>query len=235
MPLTPEELADLAARYDVSPQTARRYLQAFVTLPDGRQIRGQAPGTAGVQHPEHVLRDVLARQLRGITEALLPYGRADVATATHVFEVESAPKWREGVRQVLAYAAQCGLAPAVALFGPVDRVGMLKLRTKLCQGRPPVELWWWGGRRWEQITANSRCRNFPVGATFEACTWCRASIVWLSGADGSRFRYSRDGARIHHCPGVCNSVGTIGGHFRRTDCPPPREHPAAAEERGRVT
>ena len=52
---------------------------------------------AGGQLLEHRLRDKLAAQLGGITEANLPYGRPDVLTATAVFEVEPAKNWRHGV------------------------------------------------------------------------------------------------------------------------------------------
>jgi hypothetical protein len=64
----------------VSPATAPRHLRKAVTLPDGRQIAGQAPAVSGGKLPEHELRDKLASQLDGITEAVLPYGRADVLT-----------------------------------------------------------------------------------------------------------------------------------------------------------
>ena len=93
----------------MTPETTRNYLRATISLPDGRQINGWPPGSAGGQLLEHRLRDELATQLGGITEAQLPYGRADVLTKDTVFEVEPAENWRHGVRQVLAYAAQVGL------------------------------------------------------------------------------------------------------------------------------
>jgi hypothetical protein len=162
-------VGDLAARMEVSPATARRYLRQAITLPDGRQITGWPPGTAGGRLEEHRLRDKLAAQLRGITEACLPYGRADVLTATAVYEVETARKWRGGVRQVLAYAAQTGLPPALALFGTIHRDDLLELYIKLRgemwwrSGAVPIALWWWNGAVWEHISSRSRCRNMPVG------------------------------------------------------------------------
>ena len=146
----------------VSAATARRNMRGSVILPDGRIIRGAKPGMAGVTLEEHLLRDALARQLGGITEACLPYGRADVMTGAAVFEVETAQKWRTGARQVLAYSAQCGLPPALALFGPIHRDDLLRFYVKLRDSRPPLALWWWNGYGWEQISSRRVCRNMPM-------------------------------------------------------------------------
>jgi len=54
---------------DVTSRTARRYQRATVQLPDGRHIYGWPPGTAPSRLLEHRLRDELAAQLHGITEA----------------------------------------------------------------------------------------------------------------------------------------------------------------------
>ena len=135
MPLAPGELEEFAARLNVAPSTARGYLRESVILPDGRRITGQPPGCAGATVIEHWLRDDLARQLRGITEAVLPYGRADVMTAKTVFEVEAAQSWRAGMRQVLAYSVQSGLQPALALFGQAHRDAVLKMYLRLRDGR----------------------------------------------------------------------------------------------------
>jgi hypothetical protein len=161
-------IEELATRMNVAPTTARRYLRRSITLPDGREITGWPPGTAGGQLEEHRLRDKLAAQLGGITEACLPYGRADVLTATAVFEVETARKWRDGVRQVLAYSAQAGLPPAIALFGTIHHDELLKrylkLRGNLWHDTPtPIALWWWAGLTWTHISSRSRCRNMPIG------------------------------------------------------------------------
>ena len=99
----PHDTAELTRLMGVTPETARSYLRETVVLPDGRQIVSWPPGAAGGQLLEHRLRDKLATQLGGITEAQLPYGRADVLTKDTVFEVEPAENWRHGVRQVLAY------------------------------------------------------------------------------------------------------------------------------------
>jgi hypothetical protein len=87
---TPEhgDIGTLADLMGVAPGTARRCLRRTITLPGGRQITGWPPGTVGGNLEEHRLRDKLAAQLHGITEANLPYGRADVLTAAAVFEVE---------------------------------------------------------------------------------------------------------------------------------------------------
>lgn len=165
MPLTPEVIADLSDRMNVSSATALRYLRKAVTLPDGRQIEGHAPGVASTTLPEHELRDRLARQLNGITEAVLPYGRADVLTKSAVFEVETYRGWRTGARQVLAYSSQCGLPPALALFGQIHRDDLLKLYVKLRDGRPPMQLWWWTGYSWKAISSRKSCHNMPMWPT----------------------------------------------------------------------
>jgi hypothetical protein len=108
---------------------------------------------------EHKLRDKLAQAQKGVTEACLPYGRADVMTATRVFEVEPAAQWRHGVRQVLAYSMQCGLPPALALFGETHHDRVLSLYLKLRDGHPAVELWWYSYSSWHRITSRAECTN----------------------------------------------------------------------------
>lgn len=128
-----------------------------VDLPDGRRIWGRAPGGSAVTLDEHDLRDELARLVGGITEARLPYGVADVLTKQLVFEVEPAASWQDGVRQVLAYAMQTGLPPALALFGQADHLRVQRLYLKLRTGPPPVELWWHTGQRWQRIASLPDC------------------------------------------------------------------------------
>lgn len=138
-----------------------RYTKQWITLPDGRSVYGRMPGRSSVTLVEHLLRDDLARQIRGVTEAVLPYGRPDVLTADAVFEVEPATNWRGGVRQVLAYAAQTGLPPHVALFGEAHSTHVVKLYLKLRDGRPPITLWWYSGLKWTKINSRRRCTNMP--------------------------------------------------------------------------
>jgi hypothetical protein len=145
----------------VTPETARSYHRETVILPDGRRIAGWPPGAASGQLLEHRLRDNLATQLGGITEAQLPYGRADVLTKDTVFEVEPAENWRHGVRQVLAYAAQVGLPPAVA---QADRTAALEaanaeLRTELDGTRSDLDA---ALAEAEQL-ASAACKH-PAGA-----------------------------------------------------------------------
>ena len=166
-PADPYDVAGRARRMDVSPATARRHLRRAVTLPDGRQVTGWPAGMACGQLLEHRLRDKLAAQLGGITEANLPYGRPDVLTATAVFEVEPAKNWRHGVSQVLSYSAQTGLPPAIALFGAIHHDALLKLYLKIRDGMGyanygTIALWWWAGVVWTPISSRSRCRNMPV-------------------------------------------------------------------------
>jgi hypothetical protein len=136
-----------------------RYTKRWVTLPDGRKLYGRVPGASSVVILEHRLRDDLARHVRGVTEAVLPYGRADVMTEQSVFEVEPAGSWRAGVRQVLAYAAQTGLPPSLALFGEAHRDLVLKIYLRLRDGSPAIVLWWHNGWSWERITSRAACRN----------------------------------------------------------------------------
>jgi len=158
------------ARIDVTSATTRRYLRRTITLADGREFTGWPPGTASARLEEHRLRDKLASQLGGITEANLPYGRADVLTTTAVFEVERADNWRQGVRQVLAYSAQTGLPPAIALFGAIHHTDLLKRYLKLRSDWwrdtcTPIALWWWAGHAWTHISSRTRCRNMPAANT----------------------------------------------------------------------
>jgi hypothetical protein len=166
-PADPYDVAKLARRMDISAATARRYARRAVTIPDGRQITGWPPGMAGGQLLEHRLRDKLAAQLGGITEANMPYGRPDVLTATTVFEVEPAKNWRHGVSQVLSYSAQTGLPPAIALFGAIHHDTLLKLYLKIRDGMGranygTIALWWWAGAAWTPISSRARCRNMPA-------------------------------------------------------------------------
>lgn len=161
------DVAELACLMDVSPATVRRHQRGTVTLPDGRQITGWPPGMAGGRLLEHRLRDELAAQLGGITEATLPYGRPDVLTATAVFEVEPAKNWRHGISQVLSYSAQVGLPPAIALFGAIHHDALLKLYLKIRDGMGrsnygAIALWWWAGTAWTPISSRARCRNMPA-------------------------------------------------------------------------
>jgi hypothetical protein len=98
-----------------------------------------------------------------VTEARLPYGRADVLTATAVYEVESLGGWRTGVRQVLAYSAQSALPPVLALFGQAHHSEVLKMYLKLRDGRPPIGLYWHNGYGWQDVSSRAACRN--MGAT----------------------------------------------------------------------
>jgi hypothetical protein len=150
--------------------TIDRYTARSITLPDGRLIWGRRPGHSGGNLLEHRLRDQLAQRVNGITEAVLPYGRADVLTADAVFEVEPAQAWRHAVRQALAYSAQCALPPAIALFGQTHRDDVLKVYLKLRDGRPPITLWWYSGSDWTRITSRAACLNqeAPEAATSTA-------------------------------------------------------------------
>lgn len=160
-----DDFADLGPAA-IPNRTLDRYLRSYITLPDGRRIAGRKPGRSGVSCAEHLLRDELARTVHGITEASLDYGRADVMTGQAVFEVESATKWRHGVRQVLAYSAACGLPPSLALFGEAKNEEVLRIYLKLRDGQPKIDLWWFGSGAWLPITARTHCRCMPAHTLF---------------------------------------------------------------------
>jgi hypothetical protein len=126
---------------------------------------------------EHWVHDVLAVQLGGLTEACLPCGRPDVLTSRAVFEVELYKSWRHGARQVLAYSAQCGLPPALALFGLIHRDDLFRFWRKLQDRDPAIGLSWWTGRRRDQITSRARCVTMPHGAWFGTCQACQQRVA----------------------------------------------------------
>lgn len=96
----------------------------------------------------------LAHKLGGSCEVVVPFGRADVATPTHIFEVEPARSWRIGVRQVLAYSAQTGMKPALALFGDADYLRIyLYLRDRVHAA--DIELWRWNHGHWGRCSSRS--------------------------------------------------------------------------------
>ena len=112
----------------------------------------RAPPPGQSRHPAR-------RHHRGAT-ALRPRRRAYEG---HGLRGGASGNWRHGVRQVLAYAAQVGLPPAVALFGTVAAERMLAVYEQLSGGqwatRPPVPvaLWWWEERTWRPITGRGKC------------------------------------------------------------------------------
>ncbi|MBM0233195.1 hypothetical protein JNW91_15780 [Micromonospora sp. STR1_7] len=122
-------------------------------LADGRVLYGRWPQSMPTTGEGPYIA-ALARQVKGVPEVVLPVGRADVATAATVFEVEPARQWRTAIRQVLGYAGQTGLAPAIALFGPEDYLHIyLFVRDRL----PGLGLWVYRGR-WEQVTSRKSAR-----------------------------------------------------------------------------
>jgi hypothetical protein len=102
----------------------------------------------------------LAQHVRGLAEVALPVGRADVATATDVFEVEPFTRWRYGARQALAYAGMSGLRANLALFGAADYVPLyLRVRDNL----PTLTLWVWHPElRWRKVTNRQEAARLVV-------------------------------------------------------------------------
>ncbi len=128
-------------------------MRKFVTGPDGRRWYGRWPQSMP-DRGEGPFIAALAKLLDGACEVVLPVGRADAATNTTVFEVEPARSWRTGVRQVLGYAGQTGLQPALALFGPAD---YLKVFLFLRDRVPHVQLWV-HRNGWERVTSRATAR-----------------------------------------------------------------------------
>lgn len=86
-------------------------------------------------------RNLLAEQTGGETEVRLLFGRCDVLTGTHVFEVEPTTSWRTGAGQALQYASQLEQQGALALYGNpavLPRVWSDLVRL----AHPGLELWW---------------------------------------------------------------------------------------------
>jgi hypothetical protein len=79
-------------------------------------------------------------------------GRADVATPTDVYEVECFSTWRSGLRQVLAYAACCGLRPNLALV-EVPPSGALTVFAFLRKNLPGVRLHIYDRGSWRAVTS----------------------------------------------------------------------------------
>jgi hypothetical protein len=120
-----------------------------VTAPDGRVFRGRWPHELGSSGEAPYIAS-LAKRVGGVAEVNLPAGRADVATGTHVYEVEPTRSWRVGAQQAFAYAGMTGLQPVLALFGPADWLPLyLRVRDRM----PPLTLWRWWPWGWEPVSS----------------------------------------------------------------------------------
>lgn len=132
-------------------------MSATVTVPNGLEVSGYAPGEYPVTLLEHDLRDALATQTGGVTEATLTYGRADIMTTTFAFEVEPFASWRHGARQALTYAVQTDTIPALALFGNATRDQMTTVYEITRDAKPFIALWWHIDGKWLPIMSVSQC------------------------------------------------------------------------------
>lgn len=135
-----------------------RNIRKFITAPDGRHYSGRWPQ----QMPcagEGPYTAAMARRVNGACEVVIPLGRIDVATNEVAIEVEPVGSWRHGARQVLAYAAQTGQQPALALFGKADYLPIyLFLRDRF----PAFTLWIWRGA-WVRTTNRREAALRTVG------------------------------------------------------------------------
>lgn len=62
--------------------------------------------------------DALAKHLTADREVRVDGGRADLATDTHIYEVDRLAKWHEGVGQVLHYRDESGKQGVLVLILP---------------------------------------------------------------------------------------------------------------------
>lgn len=117
-------MKEIAGRLGISPFTVAAHLlkarRRTETRTNAQLVgivgRKLSPARARFLRPELAYRDELAMQLGGRIEHRLPFGRADVATDTDVFEVEPATRWRKGAQQAVFYGAVSGLRPNLAVF-----------------------------------------------------------------------------------------------------------------------
>lgn len=137
-----------------------RGIRPRVTGPDGRVWLGQWPNSLPNRGEWPYMR-VLAEQVGGVIEAVLPCGRADVLSSTTAFEVEPVKSWRHGAQQAFAYGAITGTQPAVALFGRADYLPIyLRIRDRMM----PLALWVWDGYRFVEVTSRQTASLKSLGA-----------------------------------------------------------------------
>ena len=73
------------------------------------------------QHPEKYYQNIIAKDIGGQTEVILPdKTRIDIVTPTKVIEVDFANKWYEAVGQTIHYAIQTGKKPTIWLIKETD-------------------------------------------------------------------------------------------------------------------
>jgi hypothetical protein len=73
----------------------------------------------------------------------------------------------------MAYSAQTGVPPALALFGTIHHDALLKLYLKIRGDRwhgnaGAIALWWWTGHTWTPISSRTRCVNITHRTAKEA-------------------------------------------------------------------
>jgi hypothetical protein len=142
----------------VSPTLAQ--YNPTIRTPDGRIFRGRHPHSLGDQGEAPYIAK-LAQATGGICEVTLPAGRADVATDTHVYEVEPVKSWRKGAQQAFAYAGMTGLEPVLALFGAADYFPIYQRIRDRMRG---LTLWVWRDwGKWEPVTSNHAARLIVKG------------------------------------------------------------------------
>lgn len=125
-----------------------------VLLSSGREVPADDPRTAQCWKREHWLRDQLALSVRGLVEARLDFGQADVMTPKRVFEVEHVKSWGKGAQQVLAYAYQTKQRPVLALFGEATHRHVRVIYEKCLANK--MHLWWHVNGRWKYISEGQR-------------------------------------------------------------------------------
>jgi DNA-binding CsgD family transcriptional regulator len=110
-------------------------------------------------------RDELAAQVGGVVELLMPFGRADVATQTDVFEVEPADRWSTGLQQAAAYGVLSGRRPNLAIYAetiiPVEKA--VRIFEAMADLPTPIGLWIRGPNGWTTVERRPRSAWEPGG------------------------------------------------------------------------
>lgn len=139
--------------------------------------------------PESVYRDLLVAQLGGKAEVALAFGRADAMIPLYlVVEVEPFTRWREGVRQALAYAAMTGvdagyatfpkMQPCIAIYGSMRAEDARKVWDRVWRFTSVLFL---RGTEWARITSGREAeRSFMVGSDADILAALESRLAYLA-------------------------------------------------------
>jgi hypothetical protein len=182
----------------------------YVTAPDGRRFFGKPASELGSTGEDPFIAS-LTQAVNGIAEVCLPAGRADVATDTEVFEVESVQSWRAGAQQAYAYGAMSGLRPHLALFGPAN---YLPIYLRMRDHMPDLTLLVWASESWVWVTSSSVAPHVhkPPLSTGTPGGWLRIGGAVAALAP---FRIGEQTVRRYCDNGTLESIRLGGGRNER--------------------